>query len=41
MYGLKGGGGGGIKKYANALPAKILKAASGCHQLIQPIKITL
>ena len=24
--------GGAIKKYANILPAKMLKAASGCHQ---------
>ena len=40
MHGLKGGG-GGIKKYVNVLPAKMLKAASGCHQQIQPIKITL
>ena len=38
MHGLKGGG---IKKYANVLPAKMLKAASGCHQQIQPIKIAL
>ena len=33
--------GGAIKKYVNVLPAKMLKAASGCHQQIQPIKITL
>ena len=33
--------GGAIKKYANVLPAKMLKAASGCHQQIQPIKIAL
>ena len=33
--------GGGIKKYANVLPAKMLKAASGCHQQIQPIKTAL
>ena len=32
---------GAIKKYANVLPAKMLKAASGCHQQIQPIKIAL
>ena len=38
MHGLKGGG---IKKYANVLPAKMLKAATGCHQQIQPIKIAL
>ena len=36
MHGL-----GAIKKYANVLPAKMLKAASGCHQQIQPIKIAL
>ena len=39
MHGLRGGG--GIKKYVNVLPAKMLKDASGCHQQIQPIKITL
>ena len=39
MHGLKGGG--GVKKYANVLLAKMLKAASGCHQQIQPIKIAL
>jgi len=39
MQGLRGAG--GIKKYANVLPAKMLKAASGCHQQIQPIKIAL
>ena len=33
--------GGTIKKYANVLAAKMLKAASGCHQQIQPIKIAL
>ena len=38
MHGLKGGG---IKKHANVLPAKMLKAASGCHQQIQPVKIAL
>ena len=32
---------GPLKKYANVLPAKMLKAASGCHQQIQPIKIAL
>ena len=30
-----------IKKYANILPAKMLKAASGCQQQMQPIKIAL
>ena len=30
-----------IKKYANVLPAKMLKASSGCHQKMQPIKIAL
>ena len=39
MHGLKGGG--GLKKYANVLPAKMLKASSGCHQQIQPIKTAL
>ena len=39
LHGLKGGG--GIKKYANVLPAKMLKASSGCHQQIQPIKTAL
>ena len=39
MNGLKGGG--ALKKYTNVLPAKILKAAPGCHQQIQPIKIAL
>ena len=38
MNGLKGGP---LKKYANVLPAKMLKAAPGCHQQIQPIKIAL
>ena len=39
MHGLKGGL---LKKYANVLLlAKMLKAASGCHQQIQPIKIAL
>ena len=38
MHGLKGGG---VKKYANVLLAKMLKAASGCRQQIQPIKIAL
>ena len=41
MHDLKGGGGWGIKKYASVLPAKMIKAASGCHQQIQPIKIAL
>ena len=39
MHSLKGGL---LKKYANVLLlAKMLKAASGCHQQIQPIKIAL
>ena len=33
--------GGAIKNYASVLPAKMLKAASGCYQQIQPIKIAL
>ena len=33
--------GGAIKKYANVLPPKMLKVASGCHQQIQPIKKAL
>ena len=33
--------GGAIKKYAKVLPAKMLKAASGCQKQIQPIKIAL
>ena len=42
MHGLKGGGGGGaLENYASVLPAKMLKAASGCYQQIQPIKIAL
>ena len=38
MHGLKGGL---LKKYGNVLLAKMLKAAFGCHQQIQPIKIAL
>ena len=32
---------GAIIKYANVLPVKMLKAASGCHQQIQHIKTAL
>ena len=39
MRGLKGGG--VVKNYASVFPAKMLKAASGGYQQIQPIKIAL